>query len=272
MVFAGFYPENNDDFENFAKALSKLKLNDASLFYEPETNEALGRGFRLGFLGILHYEIISLRLQQEFNLNIITTTPTVPYKINLKNQTSIIINNPADFPSSGLIETIEEPYIEMEILSPNKYLNAIIKLMANYRGIQTDLKTLSGELLIIKYEMPLSEILLDLYDRLKSVSSGFASMNYKIIGYRQTDVKKMDVFIHREKIESLSFITPNVNLYSKARDFAQKLKNIIPRQNFPVAIQIGTEGEILARETIPSLKKDVTGYLYGGDRTRKAKL
>lgn len=272
MVFAGFYPDTNDDFENLQKALAQLKLNDAALFYEPESNEALGRGFRLGFLGILHYEIISLRLEREFNLNIITTTPTVPYKVTFTDNKVAIIKNPADFPSSSQIKFVEEPYIQLEILTPSKYLNNIISLLATFRSEQVDLQTLSQDLLLINYKLPLSELLLDLYDKLKSSSQGFASMNYKIIGYEKTDVCKLDVLLHHEKFESLSFITPNVNLYAKARKYAETLKNYLPRQIFPLEIQVAKEGDIIARETLPAFKKDVTGYLYGGDRTRKMKL
>lgn len=272
MVFAGFYPESNDDFENVQKALAQLKLNDASLFYEVESNDALGRGFRLGFLGILHYEITSLRLEQDFKLNIITTTPTVPYKITFTDGKVEIIKNPVDFPESSAISMIEEPYINMEILTPNKYLNMVISLLAGYRSEQINLQTLSQDLLLIHYKLPLSELLLDLYDNLKSVSQGFASMNYELTGYEKTDVCKLDVLLHHEKVESLSFITPNINLYPKAKKFAEKLKDILPRQIFPLEIQIAKEGDILARETIPAFKKDVTGYLYGGDRSRKMKL
>ncbi len=272
MVFAGFYPVNNDDFENLKKALAQLKLNDASLFYEVESNDALGRGFRLGFLGILHYEIISLRLEQDFKLNLITTTPTVPYLVHLTNGKKDIVKNPVDFPETSLIDYVEEPYIHMEILTPNRYLNNVISLLAGYRSEQTNLETLSQDLLLINYKLPLAELLLDLYDNLKSASQGFASMNYELIGYEKTSVCKLDVILHHEKAESLSFITPNVNLYPKARKFAEKLKEILPRQIFPLEIQIAKEGDILARETIPAFKKDVTGYLYGGDRTRKMKL
>jgi len=272
MVFAGFYPDSNDDFESLQKALAQLKLNDASLFYEMESNDALGRGFRLGFLGILHYEITSLRLEQDFKLNLITTTPTVPYKIYFTNGKVDIVKNPVDFPESSMISKVEEPYIRMEILTPNKYLNCVISLLAGYRSEQTNLETLSGDLLLINYRLPLSELLLDLYDNLKSASQGFASMNYELIGYESTDVCKLDVLLHFEKFESLSFITPNVNLYPKSKKFAEKLKDILPRQVFPLEIQIAREGDILARETIPAFKKDVTGYLYGGDRTRKMKL
>ncbi len=272
MVFSGFYPESNDEFELFAKSLAKLKLNDASFSYEPEANEALGRGFRLGFLGILHYEIITLRLQREYGLNLITTIPMVPYKIILLNGEEIFVKKPTDFPENNQIKLIKEPYVELKILAPSKYLNSIISLMPNFRAAQTHLETLQSDLILITYELPLSELILDLYDSLKSASQGFASMIYEIMDYRETDVQKLDVLIHHEKEESLSFIVPTERVDREAKKLTAKLKEIIPPQNFALAIQVARDGLIISRETIPALKKDVTGYLYGGDRTRKMKL
>lgn len=272
MVFSGFYPESNDEFENFAKSLAKLKLNDASFTYEPEANEALGRGFRLGFLGILHYEIITLRLQREYGLNLITTIPMVPYKIVLNTGEEIFVKKPTDFPENGKIKLIKEPFVELKILAPSKYLNSIISLMPTFRAMQTHLETLQSDLILITYELPLSELILDLYDSLKSASQGFASMIYDILDYRETDVQKLDVLIHHEKEESLSFIVPSERVDREAKRLTSKLKDIIPPQNFALAIQVARDGVIISRETIPALKKDVTGYLYGGDRTRKMKL
>ncbi len=272
MVFSGFYPESNDEFELFAKSLAKLKLNDASFTYEPEANEALGRGFRLGFLGILHYEIITLRLQREYGLNLITTIPMVPYKIILLNDKEIFVNKPNDFPENNQIKLIKEPYVELKILTPSKYLNSIISLMPNFRATQTHLETLQSDLILITYELPLSELILDLYDSLKSASQGFASMIYEILDYRETDVQKLDVLVHHEKEESLSFIVPAARVEREAKKLTARLKEIIPPQNFALAIQVARDGLIISRETIPALKKDVTGYLYGGDRTRKMKL
>lgn len=272
MVFSGFYPESNDDFELLQKSLAKLKLNDASFSYEPEANEALGRGFRLGFLGILHYEIITLRLQREYNLNLITTIPMVPYKITINSDQEMLIKKPTDFPEAGKIKKIKEPYVNLQILTPNKYLNGIIGLMPSFRAIQTHLETLQGDLVLIDYELPMAELILDLYDSIKSVSQGFASMNYEIADFRDADIVKLDVLIHHEKVESLSFIVTRDRAEREARRLAVKLKEIVPPQNFAVAIQVAKEGLILSRETIPALKKDVTGYLYGGDRTRKMKL
>ncbi len=272
MVFSGFYPESNDEFENFEKSLAKLKLNDASFTYEPEANEALGRGFRLGFLGILHYEIITLRLQREYGLNLITTVPMVPYKIVLNSGSEIFVNKPTDFPENGKIKLIKEPFVELKILAPSRYLNAIISLMPNFRAIQTHLETLQGDLVLITYELPLSELILDLYDSLKSATQGFASMIYDLMDYRETDVQKLDVLIHHKKEESLSFIVPTERAEREARKLTSKLKDIIPPQSFSLAIQVARDGLIISRETIPAMKKDVTGYLYGGDRTRKMKL
>ncbi|MDD3156201.1 MAG: hypothetical protein PHP14_02065 [Candidatus Pacebacteria bacterium] len=272
MVFSGFYPESNDEFENFEKSLAKLKLNDASFTYEPEANEALGRGFRLGFLGILHYEIITLRLQREYGLNLITTVPMVPYKIVLNSGEELFVNKPTDFPDNGKIKLIKEPFVELKILAPSRYLNSIISLMPNFRAIQTHLETLQGDLILITYELPLSELILDLYDSLKSATQGFASMIYDLMDYRETDVQKLDVLIHHNKEESLSFIVPTERADREARRLTSKLKDIIPPQSFSLAIQVARDGLIISRETIPAMKKDVTGYLYGGDRTRKMKL
>ena len=272
MVFSGFYPESNDEFENFAKSLAKLKLNDASFTYEPEANEALGRGFRLGFLGILHYEIITLRLQREYGLNLITTIPMVPYKIVLNTGEEIFVKKPTDFPENGKIKLIKEPFVELKILTPSKYLNSIISLMPTFRAMQTHLETLQSDLILITYELPWSVLILDLYDSLKLASQGFASMIYDILDYRETDVQKLDVLIHHEKEESLSFIVPSERVDREAKRLTSKLKEIIPPQNFALAIQVARDGVIISRETIPALKKDVTGYLYGGDRTRKMKL
>ena len=272
MVFSGFYPESNDDFEAFAKSLAKLKLNDASFTYEPEANEALGRGFRLGFLGILHYEIITLRLQREYGLNLITTIPMVPYKITLDTGEEVFVKKPTDFPENSRIKLIKEPYVELKILTPSKYLNSIIGLMPSFRASQTHLETLQSDLVLVTYELPLSELILDLYDNLKSISQGFASMIYDVLDYRVTDVQKLDVLIHHEKEESLSFIVPTERVEREAKKLTTKLKEIVPSQSFAVAIQVARDGLIISRETIPAMKKDVTGYLYGGDRTRKMKL
>lgn len=272
MVFSGFYPESNDDFELLQKSLAKLKLNDASFSYEPEANEALGRGFRLGFLGILHYEIITLRLQREYNLDLITTIPMVPYKITLVSGEEILVKKPTDFPESNKIKVIKEPYVNLKVLTPSKYLNSIIGLMPSFRATQTHLETLQGDLVLVDYELPMAELILDLYDSLKSVSQGFASLNYEITDFRPGDIQKLDVLLHHEKVESLSFIVVRERAEREARRLAAKLKEIVPPQNFALAIQVARDGLILSRETIPALKKDVTGYLYGGDRTRKMKL
>ena len=271
MVFSGFYPESNDDFELFEKSLAKLKLNDASFTYEPEANEALGRGFRLGFLGILHYEIITLRLQREYGLNLITTIPMVPYKITLNNDKEFLIKKATDFPEDHLIKTIKEPYVELKILTPSRYLNPIIGLMPTFRATQTNLETLQSELVLVTYKLPLSELILDLYDSIKSISQGFASINYEFLDYEQTDVQKLEVLIHHEKVESLTFIVPSERTDREARRLTAKLKELVPPQSFALAIQVMRNGLILSRETVPAMKKNV-GDLSGGDRTRKMKL
>lgn len=272
MVFAGFFPETNDRFEELQKSLAKLKLTDASFVYDPESNDALGRGFRLGFLGVLHYEIVSLRLKEEFDLDIITTTPMVPYKIEKTNGDVFYLTNPVDYPNKTEIKNIQEPYINFSVLVPKDYLNTIIQIMANHKAMQTNIETLNNDLLIINYELPLYELLTNLYDELKSGTQGFASISYETSGYKDSTAIKLDVLIHGERIESLSFMCPVEDRNRKAREFALRLKETIPPNNFAMAIQIAWNGEVIARETKSAYRKDVTGSLYGGDRTRKDKL
>ena len=273
MVFAGFYPESKDDYEVFRDALLKLKLNDASLSYEPENSDALGKGFRLGFLGMLHLEIIRERLIREYGLKAITTQPVVPYKIYLRDSKEpITIINPLDYPTSDQIIKTEEPYVQLEIISQSVYLSNIMKLLNLYRANQVSLKNISSEKLMLVYELPFSEILRDLYDKLKSVSLGYASMEYRLIGFREAQIEKLEVILANQAFDSLSRLVPRERAESEARSLALSLKHLLPKENYAIPIQIRGFGRIIARETISALKKDVTGHLYGGDRTRKIRL
>ena len=272
MVWASFYPESADDFDLLKDALAKLKLNDAALHYESETQEALGRGFRLGFLGMLHLDITAERLRREYNRRVIITTPTVSYRLRSRKGETVEIFTPVDWPDLSQIESIEEPWVHLEILVPTKYLGGVMKLMDNYRGIYNHIDYLGLDHLILNFDMPLSDILVDFHDRLKSVSEGYASMNYEFLGFRTGDLIKLQILIAGESIEAFSKIVPKNKAYNEGNMLVKKLKEIIPRQNFAVALQAAIGGKIIARETIPAMRKDVTGYLYGGDVTRKMKL
>jgi len=281
MVFAGFYlakskkdaslGKGEQDFEHFRHSLSQLKLNDSALYFTPESSEALGRGYRLGFLGMLHLQITQERLNKEYGLDLIITQPTVPYKLLLRNKKEKIITNPGEWPDPSEIIGYEEPWVKMEIIMLPQYLSAIIKLVNDSRGRNVKTFTFS-ERLIIECEIPLDETIKDFYDNLKSVSSGYASLSHEILGYKPTELEKLEVVLAGKQFESLSRIIFRGKIEKEARNLALKLKNLLPRQNYPLPIQIKGLGRIIARETIPALKKDVTGNLYGGDRTRKMKL
>ncbi|MEK7178208.1 MAG: translation elongation factor 4 [Patescibacteria group bacterium] len=272
MVWASFYPESADDFDLLKDALAKLKLNDAALHYESETQEALGRGFRLGFLGMLHLDITAERLRREYNRRVIITTPTVSYKLKNRKGETVEIFTPVDWPDSSQIESIEEPWVHLEILVLTKYLGGVMKLMDNYRGIYNRIDYLGLDHLILNFDIPLSDILVDFHDRLKSVSEGYASMNYEFLGFRTGDLVKLQVLINREPIEAFSKIVPKNKAYNEGNMLVKKLKEIIPKQNTAVALQAAIGGKIIARETISAMRKDVTAKLYGGDVTRKNKL
>jgi GTP-binding protein LepA len=275
VVFASFYPENtdqNDQYDDLRDALGKLKLTDASLIYEPESSPGLGRGFRLGFLGMLHIEIISERLRREFKLSLIISTPSVEYHIVTKHGKTLIIRSAAALPDAGIIEKIEEPFVNLEILSPTVYLGSLMKLMAELRSQYQATDYLTKEIVILKYSAPLSEIITDFYDRLKNISSGYASMSYEPAGYQAADLVRLDVLVAEELVEPFSKIIPRDKTQHEGKRLVEKLKNIIPPQLFAVAIQAAIGGKIIARETIKAMRKDVTGYLYGGDITRKKKL
>jgi GTP-binding protein LepA len=272
VVFASFYPEINNDFNVLKDALNKLKLTDASLSYEPEASVGLGRGFRLGFLGMLHVEIVSERLKREFGLSFVISTPTVEYHVIQKNGEVLAVRSAAALPDPAIIEKIEEPTVELEILTPENYMGRLLKLMAEYRSRYLTTEYITKELVILKYCVPLAEIITDFYDRLKSVSSGYASMSYKPSGYQIADLVRLDILIAGEPVEPFSKIAPRALAYQEGRRMVEKLKKIIPRQWFAVSLQAAIGGKIIARETISALRKDVTGYLYGGDVTRKKKL
>ena len=272
MVWASFYPEAADDFDLLKDALSKLKLNDAALHYEPETQEALGRGFRLGFLGMLHLDITAERLKREYNRQVIITTPTVSYRIKNRRKEILEIFTPADWPDSSQIESIEEPWIRLGILMPTRYLGGVMNLVGNYRGVYRQTDYLGMDHLILNFDIPLSDILVDFHDRLKSASEGYASMNYEFLVYKPGSLVKLQVLIAGESVEAFSKIVSKEKAYNEGNALVKKLKDIVPKQYFPVALQAAIGGKVIARETIPAMRKDVTGYLYGGDVTRKNKL
>ena len=272
MVWASFYPESEGNFDLLKDALPKLKLNDASLHFEPETQEALGRGFRLGLLGMLHLDITVERLKREHNLPVVVTTPTVSYKIFYKNGSVGEIFTPADWPDMSGALSIEEPWVRLEILLPTRFIGNVMKLMSSYRSVYQKTDYLGLDHLILNFDIPLADILIDFHDRLKSSSEGYASMNYHITGYKPYDLVKLQILIAGEPVEAFSKIVPRELAYREGNAIVKKLKEIVPRQNFAVALQAAISGKVIARETISAMRKDVTGYLYGGDVTRKMKL
>lgn len=272
MVFASFYPEDGEDYEILRDALNKLKLTDASLTFEPETSVALGRGFRLGFLGMLHVEIISERLRREFKLSLIISSPSVEYRVTEKNGRQILIRSASLLPDQSVIEKIEEPVVRLEILSPAAHLGPLMELLGKARSRYLETQYLTKELVILKYLSPLVEIITDFYDKLKSASSGYASMSYEPAGYQAADLVRLDILVAGELVEPFSRIVPRQAASYEGRKTVEKLKELIPRQLFVVSLQAAIGGKIIAREDIGALRKDVTGYLYGGDVSRKKKL
>jgi GTP-binding protein LepA len=271
VVFCGLFPVDAADFEALRAAMGRLRLNDASFTFEMETSAALGFGFRCGFLGLLHLEIIQERLEREFNLNLIATAPSVIYKIKLTNGTEIEIHNPVDMPDVVRIEEIEEPWIEATILTPDEYLGAILKLCQDRRGSQVDLNYV-GARAMVKYNLPLNEVVFDFYDRLKSVSKGYASFDYHLTEYRASDLVKMSILVNGEPVDALSMLVHRTRAESRGRAMVEKLKELIPPHMFQVPIQAAIGAKIIARETVRALRKDVTAKCYGGDVTRKRKL
>jgi GTP-binding protein LepA len=272
MVFASFFPEDGEAYDLLKDALSKLKLTDASLVYEPESSAGLGRGFRVGFLGMLHVEIISERLRREFNLNLIISTPSVEYVVQLKNGEEIRVRSAAMLPDPSRIESLAEPIVALEILTPVTYLGSVMEMVSGYRNSYIATEYLGKETAILKYDMPLSEIVTDFYDKLKSVSSGYASMSYEPKGVQKGDLVRLDVLIAKDLVEPFSRIVSREKSYYEARAMVAKLKEIIPPQMFEVSIQAAIGGKVIAAESIRALRKDVTQHMYGGDITRRQKL
>ncbi|NQV17000.1 MAG: elongation factor 4 [Armatimonadetes bacterium] len=272
MVFSGLFPLNKEDHENLRDSLGKLKLNDAALTYEPESSLALGFGFRCGFLGMLHLEIVKERLLREYNVPIITTTPSVKFVINLNDGSQKVIYNPIDMPNPIYIESIEEPVMDVEIIVPTAFVGNIMKLVQERRGIQKDMQYIDEKRLSIHYEMPLIEIIFDFYDKLKSVSKGYASLDYSFKENRKSNVVKVDILINSEKVDAMSFICHEDKAFQWGKSVSEKLKDVIPRHLFKIALQASIGSKIIARSTINALRKNVTAKCYGGDITRKKKL
>lgn len=270
-VFAGLFPVNSEDFEAFREALAKLNLNDASLFYEPETSQALGFGFRCGFLGMLHMEIVQERLEREYNLDLITTAPTVVYEVLTKSGELLHVDNPAKLPDPSRVTEMREPIVEAHILVPQEYVGNVMTLCIEKRGVQTKMQYVGSQVSII-YELPMNEVVLDFFDRLKSVSKGYASLDYHFKRFQTADLVRMDILINGESVDALALIVHRANAYPRGRDITNKMKEIIPRQMFDVAIQAALGGQIIARTSVKALRKNVTAKCYGGDVSRKRKL
>ena len=271
QVYAGLYPVDSDDLENFREALSKLSLNDASLQYQPENSPALGFGFRCGFLGMLHMEIIQERLEREYGLNLITTAPTVAYEVVRKDGATILVDSPAQLPPVNDIEAMREPIVELSVLTPQQHLGAVIQLCVDRRGAQKDMQFV-GRQVSLRYELPMSEVVMDFFDRLKSVSRGYASMDYHFLRFEPSKLARLDILINGERIDALALIVFRDHARSRGRELAEKMRELIPRQLYDVAIQAAIGGQIIARTTVKAMRKNVTAKCYGGDITRKKKL
>jgi len=274
MVFAGIYPVETEEFEELRNSLEKLQLNDASLTFEAETSAALGFGFRCGFLGMLHMEIIQERLEREFNMTVITTVPNVSYKAYMKKEpdTAIWVQNPSDFPDPTKMDYMEEPYIKAQIITSADFVGPVMNLCIGKRGQLTNQTYLTSDRVELSFDMPLAEIVFDFYDRLKTISKGYASFDYHPIGYKQSVLVKVDVMLNGEPVDALSALIHKDNAYDIGKKMCAKLKELIPRQQFMIAIQAGIGNKIIARETLSALRKDVTAKCYGGDISRKRKL
>lgn len=271
QVFAGMFPVSSEDYEPFREALSKLRLNDSALMYEPETSKALGFGFRCGFLGMLHMEIVQERLEREYDLDLITTAPTVVYELETKKKEVIYVDNPSNLPDVSKIEEIREPIINVNILVPQEYVGNVINLCIEKRGVQKKMQYLGGQV-SLHYEIPMGEVVLDFFDRLKSISRGYASMEYDFARFEPSDMVKLDILINGERVDALSIIVHRSISVSRGRELVEKMQEIIPRQMYEVAIQAAIGSNIIARQTVKALRKNVTAKCYGGDITRKRKL
>ena len=272
MVFAGIYPVDTEDYEELRTSMEKLQLNDASLTFEPESSAALGFGFRCGFLGMLHMEIIQERLEREFNMTVITTVPNVSYFSYSKKGEKLLVNNPSDLPDPSVIEKVEEPYISAQIITKSDYIGSIITLCIEKRGVLKNQVYLSTDRVELSFELPLAEIVFDFYDRLKTISRGYASFDYQPIGYLQSNLVKMDILLNGDQVDALSALIHRDNAHSIGKKICVKLRQLIPRQQFDIAIQAAIGSKIISRETVKALRKDVTAKCYGGDISRKRKL
>jgi GTP-binding protein LepA len=265
------FPADASDFERLKDSLGKLRLNDASLEFETESSTALGFGFRCGFLGLLHLEIVQERLEREFDLDLITTAPSVVYKVNLRGGKQVEVHNPADFPDPQTIETMLEPWIRATIMVPEEYLGSVLTLCTDKRGEQVDMKYIAGRIMVI-YRLPLNEIVFDFYDRLKGCSKGYASFDWEIDGYQESNLVKLTIMVNSDPVDALSIIVHKSRAESRGRELCARLKDLIPRQLFQIAIQAAIGGKIIARENVKAMRKDVLAKCYGGDITRKRKL
>jgi GTP-binding protein LepA len=273
VVFSSIYPVDSNDYEELKTSLEKLKLNDASLVYEKDSSAALGFGFRCGFLGLLHLEVIQERLEREFDQSVIFTAPSVKYKVKLRNNGGeIFVDNPTEYPDEGLVESAEEPYIRASIITPTQFLGNIMALCVEKRGVQTNMTYLDEKRVELVFDMPLAEVLFDFYDRLKSTSRGYASFDYDITGYKPAELVKLDILLNGKPVDALSQLVFRGNAYNRARIVCERLRDEIPRQQFKIPIQGAIGSQIIARETVNALRKDVLAKCYGGDITRKRKL
>lgn len=272
MVFAGIYPVEGNDYPLLRDALDRLKLNDASLFYEPETSNALGFGFRCGFLGLLHMEIVQERLEREYNLDILATAPSVEYHVRKTNGELVEVDNPSEMPQAGEIEAIEEPMMEISIFTPSRYIGTIMDLVTSRRGIYKELKYIEAERVLLSYTIPLAELIIDFYDQLKSRTQGYASLDYSFADYQESELVKLDILVNAHPVDALSLIIHRDKAYTQGRALVEKLRSLIPRQLFEVPIQAAIGAKIIARETVKAMRKDVLAKCYGGDISRKRKL